>query len=499
MSWLERDWESMHAAITGLATDELHTVEVAREAIPLIFVPGIMGSRLRRSGTNGTGRGSDGGFGLPNLRWDPADKSLMAELLTMSAAKRKMLIIGPSFDPDYLEVDNASPVGDGFRGLFADYRGFLESLRDRDWGPLSKLFEFPVYGFGYNWTHDNRMSGARLAARIDEIIAEARAVVGRCEKVILITHSMGGLVSRAASQLSGAAGKILGIVHGVQPVTGSGATYWRMKAGFEGSYGVSYALGSNGMMTTPILCNSPGGLELLPTKRYRTSNGGTKWLDVPLPSGHRLELPESDPYEEIYRVKAEVQIPPGSVGASKNTFWGLVDPRLLVPESVPATEADSVGPNDTLADKLEMNDAWLDYLDLLDKAESFHDALGLSQHPNTFTFWGGSSKSVERVHMVAETVAVDWHPYQTQGFYGYFANSWGAVCRAVIQPPSQWGDGTVPSVSGSALARKGRAAPGDVSLKIGHQPAYEDAGAQAFTVRAILALCRMHMTAKAVR
>src|SRR5689334_18676005 len=38
------------------------------ETLPIIFVPGIMGSRLRRAGTNGEGNGTDG---LPNMRWDP--------------------------------------------------------------------------------------------------------------------------------------------------------------------------------------------------------------------------------------------------------------------------------------------------------------------------------------------------------------------------------------------------------------------------------------------
>jgi hypothetical protein len=61
-------WFEIDKAIAGLATDKPHEIVVQREAIPIIFVPGIMGSRLRRPGTNGEGEDANG---LPNLRWDP--------------------------------------------------------------------------------------------------------------------------------------------------------------------------------------------------------------------------------------------------------------------------------------------------------------------------------------------------------------------------------------------------------------------------------------------
>ena len=43
-------------SVSGLETDVEHEIRVEREAIPLVFVPGIMGSRLRRAGTDGKGR-----------------------------------------------------------------------------------------------------------------------------------------------------------------------------------------------------------------------------------------------------------------------------------------------------------------------------------------------------------------------------------------------------------------------------------------------------------
>ena len=261
-------WKEVDKPVSGLATNASHEVHVQREAIPIVFVPGVMGSRLRLTGTNGTGDAN----GLPNLRWDADAGFLYDNYSGASSAKRKRMLIGPKkhFDPDYLEVDNDMPPGNGYRGLIKDYRAFLEQLRTHDWGALGKLFVFPVYGFGYNWSASNRTSGAKLAARITEVIAEGKKIVGACEKVILVTHSMGGLVARSAMKLSGAEGQVLGVVHGVQPAYGAPAAYMRMKAGFEGSGFkgkiASRFLGPNGRDVTALLANSIGGLQLLDRK-----------------------------------------------------------------------------------------------------------------------------------------------------------------------------------------------------------------------------------------
>jgi len=178
-----------------------------------------------------------------------------------------------------------------------------------NWGPLSKIFEFPVYAVGYNWTDDNRNSGKMLAERILKIMEEAKGVTGICEKVILITHSMGGLVARWASEIEQARGSILGVIHGVQPVTGAPAAYWRMKAGFEATWwklsqvAASWVLGSSGAMVTPVLANIPGGLELLPNKDFRPNKHSRAWLTVTGDSAAQMSLPDNDPYEEIYKIK----------------------------------------------------------------------------------------------------------------------------------------------------------------------------------------------------
>ncbi|GAP38622.1 esterase/lipase family protein [Piscinibacter sakaiensis] len=483
---MELPWNEVDKLLSGLATDVPHEAKVRREAIPLVFVPGIMGSRLRLAGTDGSGENAQG---LPNLRWEPSAGWLFKNCSGEPPEHRKALLIGEVFDPGYLEVDEAKPVGDGFRGIMEEYRSFLEILRTRDWGPLARLFEFPVYACGYNWTGDAAVAGARVAKRIDEIMAEARQVTGRCEKVILISHSMGGLVTRAAAKLAGAEGKVLGIVHGVQPAWGAAAAYWRIKAGFEGSWIVgrltSRFLGSSAPHVTIILGNAIGGLELLPTKQYVINDGRKQWLFIV--DGKKVTaMPRSgNPYDEIYRVKGQCA-KPKSGAPSTNTWWGLVDPALLDP-------ARGSGGGNALDDLLGgAFDPWGNYLGLLATAEGFHASLGTYTHPYTYSFHGRGEKTAEFIRFDCESNWVWSDPYRTRGFLGFYRNEKGEDMQAVLQDPGGDGDGTVPVSSatfqgGPPLPDRG--APGHRGFDgLEHQPAFESGEAQRFTIAGITAL-----------
>ncbi len=171
-------WTAVDHPVSGLPTNAPNKLQVKRATMPIIFVPGVMGSRLRLKGTNGTGEVN----GDQNLRWDPKGGYLWKYYSGVTPARRKLLLLGngASYNPDFLEVDDDTPTGNGYRGLMEQYRVFLEELRTHDWYALGKLFVFPVYGFGYNWSASNRTSGAKLAARITEIIAEGKKVTGAC-------------------------------------------------------------------------------------------------------------------------------------------------------------------------------------------------------------------------------------------------------------------------------------------------------------------------------
>jgi hypothetical protein len=483
-----------------------HVIQVQREAIPLVFIPGIMGSRLRRAGTDGNGSTENG---LPDMRWDPGDTGYMlGNWMLRGSARRRRMIVGPpdqDFSSSYLEVPNSDPYGDGFVGVMGGepgggkaYLKFLTPLKTHDWGPLSKLFDFPVYAIGYNWSDDPANAGNWVAQKITDIIAEAKSVTGACEKVILITHSMGGLVSRAACILSGAQGSILGIVHGVQPITGSPTAYWRMKAGFEGSLAQAWVLGSTGPEVTCILGNIPGGLAMLPNKNHVTNTNQNAWLKVMDSGTVTLQLPAQDPpnpYDEIYRHKAVVQQPDPSPAPSGNEYWGLIDEALLNPENQPPSGTNE---NETLAGD-SSSSPWDAYLNILGIAETFHDNLGLSAHPNTLCLHGTGHDTADVVEFDVENES--WYnrrsSYRSQGFRGFFTDDAGNKRIAVLQDSHRQndgtgdGDGTVPVSSATALDATGRPAPGDRAINVEHQPAYENSGVQDWAIQAITAICKL--------
>ncbi len=144
------DWNKLDTWVQGLDTDQAHNINVQREAVPIIFLPGIMGSRLKLTGTDEAGTGADG---LPNLRWDPSSSWFMFNNYSgATAIQRRKLLIGSAFNQNFLDVANATPVGDGFAGIMSDYTKFLNKLKTHDWGAVGKIFELPVFAFGYNWT-----------------------------------------------------------------------------------------------------------------------------------------------------------------------------------------------------------------------------------------------------------------------------------------------------------------------------------------------------------
>jgi hypothetical protein len=489
-------WHQLGAFLKDLETAQRHDIEYQREAIPLVFVPGIMGTHLRRTGTDGTGEQDD----IPNMRWNPSDTWwVLSNLVFASGADRRRLIVGEPherFRPDYLEPDEANPPGDGWKGIMEAYHIFLNRLRDHDWGPLSKYFDFPVYALGFNWTADIKASAPIRLKRIEEIIAESAAITGYCEKVILITHSMGGLLARSISELAGGQSKIVGIVHGVQPANGAPAAYWRMKAGFEGfeKLGIlQRALGNSGPKVTSVLGNIPGGLQLLPNKVHKTNDGKREWLTVVEEGKTLLALPTSDPYEEIYRVPA-VPVPPGDEAPSTNTYWGLVDPALLNPERPKSPSTDE---NDALAN--ELNDDWNIYLENLKLAEGLHDALNQpgkppAMHPQTLCVAGIGHKTADVIRLEVESrIAPGWpDAYPNQSFRGSFRNAAGKRRQAILQDPDGEGDATVVLSSAIALNVDERPRPGDRRINAEHQPAYENTDVQDWAIEAIEALVKHH-------
>lgn len=408
-----------------------------RRVLPIVFLPGIMGSNLRLKQPRQ--------FSLKkknNIAWNPDRTGESLDMLDFPPAHRQLLL-----DPDSTEVDTydhgQGPTGTaaetsssrhsvGSTGVDLDYKEDSPLLfddpaaitngktkeqkcRERGWGevlfssykkilalcenhlnrpdpngywkkiidqppvnwqanpapalqPLSarELTEacsetwFPVHAMGYNWLQSNADSARILSKRIQHLINEYCSRGFVCEKVIVVTHSMGGLVARALvhPQIGGMKDQILGVVHGVMPATGAPAAYRRMRCGFEeGALGLAIppkVLGNFGPEVTAVLANSEGALQLLPSKDY-----GNRWLEVRQGRNVLASLPlYGDPYAEIYKLQG--------------TWFGLLRESWINPAKRPDSNIKRT-------------------FSYLDKAMQFHDAIANTFHEITYAHYGADN------------------------------------------------------------------------------------------------------------
>ncbi|NDL65635.1 esterase/lipase family protein [Acerihabitans arboris] len=364
-------------------------VKIADKVIPVIFLPGVMGTNLRNiKGKEPIWFGNSPGSLDTAWGW-----------VLKTAEERKKLL-----NPETTEVDDGGKIlYDGLEGnvfplrsergwgagLFTSYGYPLHVLQLmlNDWKVLAenivhgtnyptsrKLligkelnaqgedglteaevrhsyeFLYPLHVFGYNWLQSNVESAKHLEDYIDQVMITYHGRLA-VNKVILVTHSMGGLVARHYSENMGGNENILGIVHGVMPDLGSPAAYRRMKVG-EQAFAVGNVIGNSAEKLMPVLAQSPGPLQLLPGKAY-----GPGWLKIQGDNGMESR-PLSDPYKEIYQ--------------NKKDWWRLY-------------EAGISGGNP--------EDEWKKYHDIIkDKVIDFIDNLNGKYHPNTWAFYGASEK-----------------------------------------------------------------------------------------------------------
>jgi pimeloyl-ACP methyl ester carboxylesterase len=233
-------------------------------------------------------------------------------------------------------------------------------------------YYYPVYACGYNWLESCEDSAKTLQRRIEEIIAFWKQCKCECEKVILVTHSMGGLVARAcAKQIPD---RILGVIHGVMPALGAPACYRRIASGTEkwspsngemdnkkAEY-VAQILGERPESTMAVMATAPGALQLLPTHLYPKP-----WLHVCMVSKVNnkdvgrdvVHLPAGNPYD-LYR--------------DMDSWYRLIDPQLADPARKYAGGALTV-----------KEIIWK----AIETAERFHrETLDTYYHPNTYVFYG---------------------------------------------------------------------------------------------------------------
>ncbi|MDR3086337.1 MAG: alpha/beta hydrolase [Azoarcus sp.] len=354
-------------------------------------------------------------------------------------------------------------------------------------------YYYPVWVYGYNWLQDNEDSARGLLKFIDEQVLACykRSQYFKCaDKVIIVTHSMGGLVARRASQMlkeRGQEDKILGVAHGVQPVMGAPALYRRLRAGQEAGdpaagflnrdafmAGITSAvMGWSEQSMTVQLARAPGPLELAPTKDYPMN-----WLVVKGYGRKVFSLPEKDPYAEIYSKTTD------------DCWWGMVNPEYIDPAGTIREE----GRNPAK-----------EYKKAIGFAQAFHDKLKLYAHPETYGFYGidddkyrsfgyvewtinvESPSFIRNVEAVKNAKGIEYKsakvtvPLQYQERPLHLLHNPPrekpliANCTATLSNArNQRGDGTVPEDSGKVLERLGEKPPVEVFTipGFGHQDAF---------------------------
>jgi len=354
---------------------------------------------------------------------------------------------------------------------------------------------FPVYAFGYNWLQSNGDSARIIAARINKVIEELNGDGYECNQVIVVTHSMGGLVGRALihPKIGNLQDKVLGIVHGVMPAIGAPAAYKRMRAGFEDpglmhpSISIIEAsvtakvLGNYGDEVTAVLANSRGGLELLPSEAY-----GNGWLRV-RHNGHDLEAwpKNGDPYKEIYKVS-------GKWYALFREDW--INPSARTPDKGGGTFERTCN--------------------YLDKVQGFHRQISGTYHPNSYAHYGADSRQQSFGEVVWDLqnctdptgwqnwpIVIDsrqgrldftlWDPDGVENIDGQPSNKAApGPVYATLLPPSAPGDQTVPAKSADDQLHSGVFKSVFRQTGYEHQSSYKDSRAIASTLYSIVRIAK---------
>ena len=500
------------------------------KVIPVIFIPGVMGTNLKkgkRQGSEAVWRGDN----LVNVlfQWSGRSGKTRSELLnpkTTFVDNRGDIdnTVHTPFSDDgclfpsrrergwgealafsysqFLSVFQGALVDDWqcdvvglkqSRGYSFEARGILnglvgerlnteeaenESVLTSDELTHFKHFLYPVHVFGYNWLQDNAISAANLTRYIDEILNLYRYKHGyglATEKVILVTHSMGGLVARyamnpAEGSFNGCQDKVLGVIHGVIPDLGSPAAYRRMKTG-AGQEGIAgNVLGVNAKELMPLLARAPGPLQLLPYPKYKSP-----WLMID-GDGNYPKVDNSDPFTDIY--------------LRNDVWWKLY-------------QSDIIHSDNFIIDK-----NWKSYTKLVDiNVRNFmvHQAQGL-YHPNTYVFYGET---------VDSDASLKWHKTTLSGVFSlsgldnlpqnHYRFMYGnTVNEYKLQSSNSQGDGTVPVES---LLSIQYAAKSVLATNVDHQSAYRVENifttdlltpAVKFTLRSIIKIVHKEVACEAV-
>jgi pimeloyl-ACP methyl ester carboxylesterase len=504
--------------------------------VPVILVPGIMGTNLRakRHPKNQKERNKVLAPGEP--AWRAPNGSVQEKLKEVDIWKRRDAKTRQKIlDGDTLEVDASGEISlpgdvgdfsftqddarrqgwgevhaDSYGALLVQLEYYLNTTFEKEtiqpywqevmkcdpalWGvreiaPLTEDdltkhagYYFPVYAVGYNWLRSCWESSMRLKQRILEILQFWTDRRRKCNKVILVTHSMGGLVARAcAKQIPD---KIAGVIHSVMPALGAPAAYRRIACGTEATSpsrtgiieeqemaGFATIAGKTPKETTAVLATSPGALELLPNQQYPRP-----WVHV----GVVTTAKNNQGSEQTVLSLPRADETPYAMYADFSSWHRMINPAL----------ADPAGKYDGKEGGVEKA-----IRGALDTAQRFHMLyLRDYYHPNTYAFYGADSAYLSfgavrwTARLPAGTGTVVTPAGAAQATFRSYTDTGGrrveveGKTELCFEPAPQdcAGDGTVPKQSGAGPA--GKVKQMFETRGYSHQGSYNDESMQKLTL-----------------
>lgn len=387
---------------------------VVLRSVPIIVVPGIMGTRLRLKPK----KPSD------EKVWDPDDEYVMGtQWIRTSANKMRIALRHSSVDAQILHdgtSHTATQRARGWAALSDTYYGDLLRSLSREFDVDDASFRCPVYAFGYDWRQDNTDSAEKLAAFAEQTMQKEGANL-----VIFVTHSMGGFVVRRALTLQEAlVPKTLGVVHIGQPVRGAPVAYRRFMYGtdstFDG-YVMRFLIGGPPDSTFLLFSALPGAMQLLPsdTRHDKRERSYDAWMRA-----HRRD--EQAPFV----------LPAGAASVYTMYAGGRHPPALAEHLHQPEKRL-----GDTQAARDAFAESRRDAVAGINAAKGFHKSLGTQKHALTWTI---ASTGIE-----TDDSVVFYFP--SKEFEGM--RDLSIAEPEVIRGRSHLGDGTVPTWSADALLR----------------------------------------------
>lgn len=239
----------------------------------VVVIPGIQGSRLARDGTP---------------IWDVSAGAFWRGLTTLGASIKSLELppdIGDDDAPDGVEPVGLMPDLHGLPGLgpiVRGYTGLVEWLK-RDVGLRAATPASPgnLVDFPYDWRLSNRNSAKRLAETVTRELSRWRRDGHRDAKIVLLAHSMGGLVARYYLEVLGGAEVARSLVTFGTPHRGAANAVINLVNGVRVGFGpVKIDVSALGR-------SLPSAYQLLPT--YQCVNTPTGRVDLQTAGLSRLD------------------------------------------------------------------------------------------------------------------------------------------------------------------------------------------------------------------